>query len=179
MGRIAYVIGWVILAVMIIRDHVVPRLRTTPSSVLPSAKVLQTILDLSARAFRGQGVSAAVVTEQGHWTGASGASEPGRPIGTDMLFNIGSIGKNFLAALILQLTEEGKLSLDDRIAAWGLGSPTIDQRITVRQLLNHTSGVFDWVAHRQSPFCAPYAEIDHARVWTQDEILNQLLSSHL
>jgi len=91
-----------------------------------------------------------------------------------MLFNIASIGKNFLAALILQLAEEGKLSLDDPIAACGLGSPTIDESITVRQLLSHTSGVFDWVAHRQSPFCVPYPEIDHARVWTQNEILDQL-----
>lgn len=174
MRRVVCMAGWVILAVMVIRDHVMRRVRTTRCTVLPNAKLLQMVLDLSTRAFRGRGVSAAVITEQGHWAGASGTSAPGRPVRTDMLFNMGSIGKNFLAALTLQLAEEGKLHLDDPIAAWGLGSPTIDERITVRQLLNHTSGIFDWVTHPRSPFCTPYAAVDHARVWTQDEVLSQL-----
>jgi D-alanyl-D-alanine carboxypeptidase len=55
-----------------------------------------------------------------------------------------------------------------------LGSPIIDPKITIRQLLNHTSGVFDWATHRQSPFIIPYREIDHTKVWTQDKILDKL-----
>ena len=91
-----------------------------------------------------------------------------------MLFNIASIGKNFLAVLIVQLAEEGKLSLDDLIAKWGLSTPDIDQNITIRQLLNHTSGVYDWVAHPRSPFYIPYHSIDYKRAWTQAEILAEL-----
>ena len=49
-----------------------------------------------------------------------------------------------------------------------------DERITIRQLLNHTSGVFDWPTDPQSPFITPYREIEHARVWTQDDVLDEL-----
>ena len=145
------------------------------SRVLPYSKVLQAILDFTTRIFHGQGVSAAILTEdQGYWIGVSGYSESGKPVDKNMLFNIGSIGKNLLATLILQLAEEGRLSLNDTLAKWALGSPTIDENINIRQLLNHTSGIFDWVAHPQSPFSIPYRQIDYGRAWTQPEILNLL-----
>ena len=62
-----------------------------------------------------------------------------------MLFDIGSIGKNFVAVLVLQLVEEERLGLDDPIRKWLPVYPHIDGTITIRQLLNHTSGVFDFV----------------------------------
>jgi len=140
--------------------------------ILPFSGMLQTVINLNTRLFDGQGVSAAIVTNNHrYWTGTGGYSESGNPVNTDMLFNIGSIGKNFLAALILQLAEEGRLSLDDPLSKWGLGSSTIDENITIRQLLNHTSGIFDWVEHPQSPFILPYSQIEFERIWTQDEIL--------
>jgi D-alanyl-D-alanine carboxypeptidase len=54
-----------------------------------------------------------------------------------------SITKTFTAALVLQLCEEGRLSLDDRLARW---FPRIDraERISIRQLLNHTAGIPDY-----------------------------------
>ncbi len=172
---IIYIIGWLILASMIVNDFILAKKQLKPDNVLPYSKILQIVLNINTKIFGGQGVSAAIIVEdQGYWTGTSGYSESGKPVKADMPFNIASIGKNFLATLILQLAEEGKLSLDDSIAKWGLGSLTIDENITIRQLLNHTSGIFDWVSHQQSPFYIPYSEIDYIRVWTQDEILNQL-----
>lgn len=166
---------WFILGTMMVHDAILSPSRATLDKPLPCSKTLQAVLDLNTRVFRGKGVSAAIISEnQGYWRGTSGTSAPGKPVNPEMLFNIASIGKNFLAALIVQLAEEGKLSLDDPIAKWGLGTPTIDDSITIRQLLNHTSGVFDWVAHRQSPFNIPYGSIDYTRVWTQAEVLNQL-----
>lgn len=142
---------------------------------LPFGKLLQYVIDLDTKLFHGQGVSAAIImTNNRYWTGTSGFSEAGKPVTTEMLFNIGSIGKNFLAALILQLSEEGRLSLDDPISKWGLGSSTIDSSITIRQLLNHTSGIFDWVEHSQSPFRLQYRQIEFERTWTQNEILTLL-----
>jgi len=175
MSKIVYIIGWVLLALAIVYDTILSKIRAAPDRVLPYSRILQVVLDLSTRIFRGQGVSAAIVVQdRGYWAGTSGTSEPGKPVNADMLFNIASIGKTFQAALILQLAQEGKLSLGDPIAKWGLGSPAIDAKITIRQLLNHTSGVFDWATHPQSPFIIPYREIDYARVWTQDEILDEL-----
>jgi D-alanyl-D-alanine carboxypeptidase len=59
-----------------------------------------------------------------------------------MLFAIGSITKNMVASLILQLTEEGLLSLDDPLYKWLPTYPHVDSTITIRQMLNHTSGIF-------------------------------------
>ena len=59
-----------------------------------------------------------------------------------MQFKIASQTKTFTANLILQLVGEGKVSLDDHISKWVAGVPNGDQ-ITIRQLLNHTSGLAD------------------------------------
>ncbi len=109
------------------------------------------------------GVAAAVVMADGvAWTGVSGMSDPGRsvPIEPDTLFNIGSTGKNFVAALIFRLIEEDKLTLDQSISAWLPKYHNVDGLITVRQLLNHTSGIFDFVKNENSPWQNPRASFD-------------------
>lgn len=59
------------------------------------------------------------------------------------VMRVGSITKTFTAAVILQLVEEGVLSLDDTIDRWWPSFPNAD-RITLRHLLAHTSGVFNY-----------------------------------
>ncbi|HET9424615.1 MAG TPA: serine hydrolase domain-containing protein [Gemmatimonadaceae bacterium] len=63
------------------------------------------------------------------------------PMQTDAMFEIGSVSKQFAAVSILQLRDAGKLSLDDRLSKWLPDVPGAD-RITLRHLLSHTSGVF-------------------------------------
>ena len=62
------------------------------------------------------------------------------PLKTDNLFEIGSITKSFTAATILLLQEEDKISLDDKISKWFPDFEKSD-KITVKMLLNHTSGI--------------------------------------
>jgi D-alanyl-D-alanine carboxypeptidase len=160
---------------MIARDTILSRGMKPSGNTIPCSKTLQAVLDFNTKLFHGKGVSAAIISKKkGFWSGTDGYSEPGKPVDPDMLFNIASIGKNFLAVLIVQLAEDGKLSLDDSIATWELGNQNIDESITIRQLLNHTSGIFDWVTHRRSPFFIPYCDIDYTKSWTCDEILNEL-----
>lgn len=62
-------------------------------------------------------------------------------------FRIGSLTKMFTAVVLLQLQEEGFLSLDDRMIDWlpeEMPKLPYDDRITVRQLLNHTAGVYNY-----------------------------------
>ena len=59
-----------------------------------------------------------------------------------MQFKIASQTKTFTANLILQLVGEGKISLSDHISKWVAGVPN-GHRITIRELLNHTSGLAD------------------------------------
>lgn len=70
-----------------------------------------------------------------------------KPIDPETHFEIGSITKQFTAAAILQLKEQGKLSLDDALAKY---VPTFPHgsEISIRQLLNQTSGLVDYFAVR-------------------------------
>jgi D-alanyl-D-alanine carboxypeptidase len=95
------------------------------------------------------GISAAVLFEDGTmWTGASGLADVAakRPVTPDTPFAVGSISKTFTAALVVALAAEGRLDLDTSAIAYVPGI-RIDPRITVRQLLDHTSGLNDFFFH--------------------------------
>ena len=64
----------------------------------------------------------------------------GVPVARDTRFLVGSVSKQFTAAAILRLSEQGKLSLDDSIARWFPQFPSAT-RITVRLLLQHRAGL--------------------------------------
>jgi CubicO group peptidase (beta-lactamase class C family) len=70
-----------------------------------------------------------------------GHLELGVPIQPDMVFEIGSITKQFTAASILLLQERGKLSVDDDITRYLPDYPTHGQKITIDHLLTHVSGI--------------------------------------
>ena len=97
----------------------------------------------------------------------------GAALTTDAHFRAGSILKTLIAVVVLELAEEGKLRLDDPIA--GLVPTDVASRfprsgeITVRMLLNHTSGVPEWLND------AMVGEIaaNPARVWTVNELLDR------
>lgn len=71
---------------------------------------------------------------------ASGEGEPGAALDPDANFHIGSMTKLFTAALIMQLDQEGILSLDDTLDTW-FQDATGGDLITVRTLLQHASGL--------------------------------------
>src|SRR6185436_4382844 len=64
----------------------------------------------------------------------------------ETVFHIASISKNILAAVILQLVDEGKLRLDDDITKYVPEAPTRGHHVTVRQLLKHTSGMYSFTS---------------------------------
>lgn len=64
---------------------------------------------------------------------------------TDSAFRVASLTKQFTATMVLQLAEQGKLRLDDPIGQYVPElKPEIGQRVTLHQLLNHTSGIVDY-----------------------------------
>jgi CubicO group peptidase (beta-lactamase class C family) len=69
--------------------------------------------------------------------------EPPMPATPQMRYSIGSISKQFTAAAILMLAEEGKLSLDDKVSKW-VPDLTRANEVTVRHLLSMTSGYQDF-----------------------------------
>jgi CubicO group peptidase (beta-lactamase class C family) len=67
--------------------------------------------------------------------------ELGVPIQPEMVFELGSITKQFTAAAVLLLQERGKLSVDDEVTKYLPDYPTHGQKITVHHLLTHVSGI--------------------------------------
>jgi CubicO group peptidase (beta-lactamase class C family) len=65
------------------------------------------------------------------------------PITDGSVFNVGSVAKQFTAASILMLTQQGKLSLDDDVRKYVSEVPDFGIPITIRQLIHHTSGLRD------------------------------------
>lgn len=66
------------------------------------------------------------------------------PNTTQTIFESGSVAKQFTAAAILLLAREGKIGLDDDVHRYVPELPTYQAPITVRHLLQHTSGLKDW-----------------------------------
>ncbi|ROR00474.1 D-alanyl-D-alanine carboxypeptidase [Streptomyces sp. 2132.2] len=85
------------------------------------------------------------------------SGERARP---DQRFRIASNTKSFVSTVLLQLEGEGRLSLDDTVEEWlpgtVRGNGNAGSAITIRQLLNHTSGIYDPTT--EPAFFAPYLE---------------------
>jgi len=138
---------------------------TDPSAAL--ADRFQAALAEELAEYGGIGASAALwIPGEGLWCGTAGISHEGVPVSTDMAFGIASTTKPFTAALILQLAEEGRLTLEDTLDDWLPAFDHIDGTITIRQLLGHTSGIFNLTEH---PGIADSVGADMARVWPLEE----------
>jgi len=145
--------------------------RSAPPELLPlpeaSAAELQAAVD-RARATYGLDVLVVGVSVDATrgWSGGSGTAPDGRTRLTgDDPFAIASVTKTFTATVVLQLVEEGRLSLDDPVSDY---LPDVAQvrGVTVRQLLSHTSGVADLLAPMRRALNA-----DTRRLWTPAEVL--------
>ncbi|MEE1822793.1 serine hydrolase [Streptomyces sp. BE20] len=81
----------------------------------------------------------------GVWRGASGVSDlaTGAPVRGDGRFRAGSVTKVFVATTVLQLVGEHRIGLDDAVEKHLPGLVPNGANVTVRQLLNHTSGLWD------------------------------------
>ena len=90
------------------------------------------------------------------------------PVKPETVFQSGSIGKQFTAAAIMLLVQDGKISLEDKITKFFRDVPTSWNKVTVRHLLNHTSGLGDFPP-----------EIDLRREYTEDEYFASFKKSPL
>jgi D-alanyl-D-alanine carboxypeptidase len=130
---------------------------------------LQFVLDSICNHYNIKGASAAVlVPNAGLWKGTHGESGTGQPITTDMLFGINSNTKTYVSTLMLRLQELGYINMNDTIGTWIQNQPNINGQITIKQLLNHTSGLYsftDTSAFFDSCFSDP------ARIWQPEQML--------
>jgi len=84
------------------------------------------------------------------------------PVHPDTIFQSGSVGKQFTAAGVLMLVEQGKIGLDDPISKYFENTPSAWKDIKVRNLLSHTSGIPDYESAHL---------LDLRKDYTEDELL--------
>lgn len=97
-----------------------------------------------------------------------------KPMETDFRFRIGSVTKTFTATVVLQLAGENRLNLDDSIEKWlpGViqGNGYNGKQITIRQILNHTSGIAEYSRFKGADF------MDTKKSYTAEEIVKMGIS---
>jgi D-alanyl-D-alanine carboxypeptidase len=87
---------------------------------------------------------------------------------------VGSITKTFVTAALMQLADEGKLTIDDPLSNWLPDFPRADQ-ITLRQLLGHTSGVYNYFEH--PTYNKRVLQKDKTHYWVPEEILENFVGA--
>lgn len=142
---------------------------------IPNTKALSAEFDklLSAQYKTGETGCAALVAVKGQiiYKKAFGLAnvELNVPMQPDMVFRIGSITKQFTAVAILQLMEQGKLSLQDDITKYIPDYPTQAYKITIENLLTHTSGI---KSYTNVPEFAKYVKEDLSPAEAIDKFKN-------
>ena len=138
------------------------------------------LLQQETDAIHGTGVVsvlASVTGPDGPRSARSGVANisTGQPVPLDGEFRIGSVTKTFVATVVLQLVGEGRLSLDDTVAHWlpGAVEGNINDgsRITIRELLQMTSGIYDYVNDLPLVASAAGFEANRFRTYTPQQLV--------
>ena len=127
--------------------------QTTSSSAAPSRAALVQRIDslVEEHLLAGPAASAAIAVVKGTDTilmrgyGYADAKTH-RLAGPTTIYEIGSITKQFTSAAIMRLVEQGKINLDDDLSKYLPNFPLHGHHVTIRQLLNHTSGIHSYTS---------------------------------
>ncbi len=117
------------------------------------------------------GAAAWIHDEHGRVQAASGVADlrARRPMQPGLHFRAGSLTKSLVATLVLQLVAEGRLSLSDTLERWLPAILPYGDRVTIHQLLNHTSGVPDyWAAVERTLYGSRQGRL---RAWTPQALV--------
>ncbi|WP_367135587.1 serine hydrolase domain-containing protein [Saccharothrix sp. HUAS TT1] len=129
-------------------------------------QVVQRALDAMART-GAQGVQVRVTDGRREFTARAGTArvDSPRPVPTDGRFRVGSITKTFVSTVVLQLVGEGEVDLDAPVGRYLPGLLPDGDRITVRHLLQHTSGLHNYT------LVLPQDLSERFRTWTPAELV--------
>lgn len=145
----------------------------TPGPLHPKALAYQAVLDkYTANGL--PGISVLIRDGNGVWTGGSGKADLDKNVDMEpcTVSKAASLTKTFVATLALKLVEEGKFGLDDPLSKWLsddlIGPVKNAGNATIRQLLNHTTGIAD-VIEDEGFYLAVLN--DPAKKWTPEALL--------
>jgi D-alanyl-D-alanine carboxypeptidase len=133
-------------------------------------KVVQRALD-DMTSTGAQGVQIRVTDGRQQFTARAGTAkvDSSRPVPTDGRFRVGSITKTFVSTVVLQLVGEGEVDLDAPVQRYLPGLLPDGDKITVRHLLQHTSGLYNYTAGL--PLNPDEFEAIRYKTWTPAELV--------
>ncbi len=141
---------------------------------------LQAIVDSCRSTTNAAGISAALITPDGNWAGTNGMASMDVPVKPSDIFGVGSVSKILTAAAIFKLQDDEQLNINDEVSDWIpsiMDYEFIDPSINIYNLLQHTSGIFNYTEHPN--FADSIYSSDFTRVWTPIEILEDFLAEPL
>jgi len=149
--------------------------RTTAQLPASLQQHLQDTLEHMKTLYKFKGLQVAVNYKNiGTWEGVTGEGDYNTPLTSDKMIGIGSNTKTFVSTMMLKLYEDGLVDLDDSIGNWIQGYNHINGAITIRHILNHTSGIFSYTsANRLNDSILA----DMTRIWTKEEILHDFVDT--
>jgi D-alanyl-D-alanine carboxypeptidase len=142
----------------------------TSSALKPiDPAALQTMVDATAKELLIPGAVVLLRTPQGEFVIAYGTTLLGEksPPRADTYFGAASNTKTMTAAVILQLAQEGKLSVDDAVSMYVPGVPNGDH-ITISELLKMRSGLYNYT---DGPEISASMDQDPTKIWSAAELL--------
>lgn len=95
--------------------------------------------------------------------------ESGEAMNAGLRYRIGSETKSMVSTVVFQLAEEGALALDQSVDHWLPGLVGYGKDVTIRDLLNHSSGIPDYLASDKP--LAPYIAGDFDHIWTPKQLI--------
>ena len=144
--RAVWIVAIVALVIIAAGIPVVVNTRGHHAPTVARPELQRVLVQLTSGSARiAPGATAYVVGPRGSWSGAAGVADAatGLPMPADARMRLESVSKIWTAVLVLQLAEQGRLGLNDTVERWLPGLLPFGDRITLRQLLTHTSGIFD------------------------------------
>ena len=138
---------------------------TAPPSDAALRAALEAVVDAGATGAIGRVDDGTDVTAM---TVGVGRLDPPRPLRVRDQIRAGSITKTVVSTIALQLVGEGRLRLDDTVERWLPGMVPNGAAITIRVLLGHTSGIYDYVA---DPDWNAAVFADPNRTWSPQELV--------
>jgi CubicO group peptidase (beta-lactamase class C family) len=128
-------------------------------------------LDSMQKVLKNKALSAAIqLPNNAVWSAAKGisAENPYTPANVNQAYLIGSVVKTLTAACVLQLVDEKKIGLDDPLYKWVDTFKHINPNITIRQLLQHQSGIYDVL---QNPQLQPAMLAKRDSIWNYKSLI--------
>lgn len=158
-------------------------LENTPGFRGPTNNSLEELLNLTFDSIANlsplKGMNAAINLPDGTiWRRAKGlaSSDLQDSLNVSHAMGMGSTTKTFTAVTILLLQEEGLLHINDPIGNYLPDNPNIDSAITIRQLLQHTSGIYNYTDH---PDFSDAVFSNPTYIWSPDEIIENFVLAPL